>query len=333
MRFLAVLWLALILSVPLQTATAASSSFDGAAGALWIADKLALDGLASAGFDVSIFSPVHSPDAGNLTAWFLDVGQGDSILIQFRDKNILIDGGEMDMGTRVASYLRDRGVSRIDLLVATHPHSDHIGGLLEVLDEFQVARVLDSGQPHTSRTYENFLTRIDKKNIPYQVAQAGQKIDLHNDIDIEVLSPPVSGLGDDLNQNSVVLRIVYGRVAFLLMGDAGTAAENAIISSGHELKSDVLKVGHHGSRSATGKSFLKRAEPRVSIISAGLNNSYGHPAEETLKRLRQSGSLVYRTDLQGTVEVTTNGMAIYVSTQAKDGRTKPGKVAGRVVEA
>jgi beta-lactamase superfamily II metal-dependent hydrolase len=239
--------------------------------------------------------------------------------VQFRGKNILIDGGEREMGSRVGSYLRDHGVSKIDLLVATHPHSDHIGGLLEVLDEFDVLKVLDCGKPHTSRTYEDFLTRIDRNEIPYQVADAGQRIDLHPDIEIEVLSPPARRLGDDLNQNSIVLRIVYGRVAFLLMGDAGVEAEKAILSSGFEIKSDILKVGHHGSKSATGGSFLKRVEPRVSIISAGLGNSYGHPAAEIIRRLQKSGSLIYRTDMQGTVDVTTDGTAIYISAQAKGG--------------
>ncbi|HWQ18931.1 MAG TPA: MBL fold metallo-hydrolase [Methanotrichaceae archaeon] len=325
MRLLTVLWPALVLSLALLLIPSASAYPGSVAGVLGIADNLIPDGLIAAKSN-AIFLPVYSFSAGNLTAHVLDVGQGDSILIQFKGKNILIDGGEREMGPRVASYLRDRGVSKIDLMVATHPHSDHIGGLLEILDKFQVLKVLDSGQPHTSKTYEDFLTRIDRKDIPYQVAEAGQRIDLNPGIDIEVLSPPARRLADDLNQNSVVLRIVYGKVALLLMGDAGVEAEKVIISSGFEVKSDVLKVGHHGSKSATGGSFLKRVDPKVSIISAGLGNPYGHPAPEIIKRLQKSGIQIYRTDLQGTIDVTTDGVAIYVSTQARGGTAKAAAV-------
>lgn len=331
MRFLTVLWLVLVLSLVQQPVQAASAFPDGVAGILPAADNLALDGLIGAASDAALL-PVYSFGPSNLTAHILDVGQGDSILVQFKGKNILIDGGEREMGPRVASYLRDHGISRIDLMVATHPHSDHIGGLLEILDRFQVLKVLDSGQPHTSKTYEDFLTKIDQKDIPYQVADAGQRIDLNPGIDIEVLSPPAGRLGDDLNQNSIVLRIVYGKVAFLLMGDAGVEAEKKILSSGFEVRSDMLKVGHHGSKSATGGSFLKRVDPGVSIISAGLGNPYGHPAAEVVKRLEKSGTMVYRTDLQGTVDVTTDGTAIFVSAQCKDRKAKDAAV-GQKVEA
>lgn len=187
-----------------------------------------------------------------MTVHFLDVGQGDSELIQFNNKNILVDGGVQDMGPWVESYLHNHGVSSLELVVATHPHEDHVGGLITILRDFPVQQVLDSGQPDTSQTYESFLTLIDQKNIPYKVGFRGQTIDLDPGLKIEVLSPPAAHFSDDLNQNSIVLKITYGKVSFLLMGDAGFEAENSIMAAGYDLESTILKVGHHGSSSDTG---------------------------------------------------------------------------------
>jgi len=253
--------------------------------------------------------------SNNLTVHFLDVGQGDSELIQFNNKNILVDGGVQDMGPRVESYLRDHGVSSLDLVVATHPHEDHVGGLITILRDFPVQQVLDSGQPGTSQTYESFLTLIDKKNIPYKIAERGQTIDLDPSLKIEVLSPPATHFSDDLNQNSIVLKITYNLVSFLLMGDAGFDAENSIIVAGYDLKSTILKVGHHGSSSATGQAFLNAVQPAVSIIEVGAGNDYGHPTQQTLGALQRAGSATYWTDLDGNIVVTTDGVSYTVSTQ------------------
>jgi len=253
--------------------------------------------------------------SNNLTVHFLDVGQGDSELIQFNNKNVLVDGGVQDMGPRVESYLRDHGVSSLDLVVATHPHEDHIGGLLKVLNDFPVKQVLDSGQPDTSQTYESFLTLIDQKNIPYKIGERGQTIDLDRSLKIEVLSPPAAHFSDDLNQNSIVLKITYNQVSFLLMGDAGFEAENSIMAAGYNLKSTILKVGHHGSSSATGQAFLNEVKPAVQIIEVGAGNDYGHPTQQTLAALQQTGSATYRTDLDGNIVVSTDGVGYTVSTQ------------------
>jgi competence protein ComEC len=163
----------------------------------------------------------------NLTAHFLDVGQGDSILLQFDEKNVLIDGGTQEMGPRVETYLRNHGVSTLDLLVSTHPHEDHIGGLTTILKDFPVKQVLDSAQPHPSQNYETFLTLTDQKKILYNVAQRGQKINLDTNLKIEVLSPPKKLFLDDLNQNSIVLKVTYNKVSFLLMGDADSKLKTA----------------------------------------------------------------------------------------------------------
>ena len=251
----------------------------------------------------------------NLTAHFLDVGQGDSILLQFDGKNVLIDGGIQEMGPRVETYLRDHGVSSLDLLVATHPHEDHIGGLITILRDFPIKQVLDSGQPHSSQVYENFLTLIDQKNISYNVAQRGQKINLDTRLKIDVLSPPPTLFSDDLNQNSIVLKVTYNKVSFLLMGDAGFEAENSIKAAGYDLKSDILKVGHHGSSSASGTSFLAKVKPDISIIEVGGGNDYGHPTQKTLSSLQNVGSKIYRTDTDGNVVITTDGISYFIYTQ------------------
>jgi beta-lactamase superfamily II metal-dependent hydrolase len=251
----------------------------------------------------------------NLTAHFIDVGQGDSILLQFDGKNVLIDGGIQEMGPRVETYLRNHGVSSLDLLVATHPHEDHIGGLITILKDFSIKQVLDSGQPDSSQVYETFLTLIDQKNILYKVAQRGQKINLDTNLKIDVLSPPPTLFSNDLNQNSIVLKVTYNKVSFLLMGDAGFEAENSIKAAGYDLKSDILKVGHHGSSSASGTSFLAKVKPAISIIEVGTGNDYGHPTQKTLNALQNIGSEIYRTDTNGNIVITTDGTSYSISSQ------------------
>jgi competence protein ComEC len=249
----------------------------------------------------------------NLSVHFLDVGQGDSIFLQFNNKNVLIDAGDQDSGQTVESYLRSHGVSSLDLVVATHPHSDHIGGLITILNDIPIKQVLDSGQVHTTQTYENFLTLVDQKNIPFAVAERGQTIDLDPSLKIEVLSPQATPFPSDLNQNSVVLKVTYNKISFLLAGDAGFEAEDSM-AAGYDLKSTVLKVGHHGSSSSTGISFLSEVRPEVAVIEVGAGNAYGHPTSKTLSALQNTGSKVYRTDLDGNIVITTDGQSYSVST-------------------
>ncbi|MFA5268490.1 MAG: lamin tail domain-containing protein [Methanoregula sp.] len=271
-------------------------------------------------------SSLRANTTGDLRAYFLDVGQGDSSVILFKDKVILIDAGEIDRGDRVVSDLKKLGVTRIDLLVATHPHSDHIGGMPKVLAAFPVKKVLDSGIPSTSSLYEHFLETVDEENIPYVVAEQGQTIDLDPSLRILVLSPPKERIGDDINTNSIVLRISYGTVNLLYTGDATTAAEDVMVKAGYPLSADVLKVGHHGSSGSSSAAFLRRVDPEVAIISLGEDNEYGHPHRETLERLNAAGPLVLRTDLDGTVLVTSNGATYSVVTEkdSEDIWSQPG---------
>jgi beta-lactamase superfamily II metal-dependent hydrolase len=267
----------------------------------------------------------------NLTAYFIDVGQGDSELIQFAGKNILIDAGDQDAGPRVESYLRSHGITALDLVVATHPHDDHIRGLIPLLKDFPIKQVLDSGQSHTTQTFSTYLNLIDQKNIPFETAQRGQTIDLDPAIKIEVLSPPSTLFQDDLNQNSIVLKITYNKISFLLMGDAGIEAENSLLSSGYDLKSTVLKVGHHGSSSSTSSGFLAKVQPEIEIIEVGAGNDYGHPSQKTMSALQNTNSQIYRTDTNGNIIIDTNGESYTVTTEKQSWNTAASKSTASAV--
>jgi competence protein ComEC len=270
--------------------------------------------------DISGTGQSHQANnSGDLRAYFLDVGQGDSSLILFRDKVILIDAGEIDQGDQVVSDLQRLGVTRIDLLVATHPHSDHIGGMQKVLAAFPVRKVLDPGIPSTSSLYEHFLETIDTKKIPYVIAEQGQTIDLDPALRILVLSPPKKLLDTDLNGNSIILKISYGTTDLLYTGDAGDAAESALLKTGYSPAAQILKVSHHGSSDATSKAFLSRVNPEVAIISLGADNPYGHPHTETLSLLQATVPSICRTDRDGTILVRSDGASYSVATENGQG--------------
>jgi competence protein ComEC len=251
---------------------------------------------------------------------FIDVGQGDATLILSPEgKTILIDGGEADTG--VVEYLKGLGVNRIDLMVATHPHSDHIGGLVQVLQYMSVAKVVTNGQPNTTSTYENFLDAIASDQVEYVEVKRGDTISAGSLV-FTVLNPE-SNTGDDLNNNSLVLRLVYGNVAFLFEGDAEKDAEVSILGSGLPVQAQILKVGHHGDRAASSPDFLARVEPEIAVYFAGAGNEFGYPHPETLEALRALGAQVYGTDQDGTIVVTTDGNSYTVSSRRAQASPTP----------
>lgn len=242
------------------------------------------------------------------TVQFINVGQGDCTIITAGGRAMLIDGGPCDAGPAVVAYLKKSGIDSIDVLIATHPHEDHIGGLLAVLDDIPVKQVIDSGLVTSTPTYRSYLELIDRKGIPYHIVDRGDTIDFDPEVTVEVLSPPPGMVGnksdeDYINDNSLALKITYNRLTFLLMGDTGFDAENSLLASGISLKSDVLKVGHHGTRYSTGREFLAQVDPELSIIDVGVND-YGYPKADTLNRLEASGSGIMRTDLDGNIVIT-----------------------------
>ena len=263
-----------------------------------------------------LYKPAHL-----LRATFLDVGQGDAIFLQFpRGGNMLIDGGRGgrdDMGKRVVAYLRRQGVKRIDILLLTHPHDDHVGGLITVLKNFSVGLVLDSGQVHTSYFYEEFLGLVEEKQIPYQIIRAGEEIKGFKGVKLLVLHPPpylLEGTGSDLNNNSLVLKITYGKVSLLLTGDIEKEAEERLLRYGHYLKSTIIKVPHHGGGTSSTPSFLDLVNPRVAIISVGRRNPFRHPSPQVLQRYEERDVKIYRTDRQGAIILTSDGRSFWVRT-------------------
>lgn len=293
-----------------------------------LAVLLAVAGLAAAvsacappaGTEPRAGPPAARPDAGgpeggtsppHLTVHFIDVGQGDATLLQGPDFTILIDAGRHD-GDEVVPYLESVGVTALDLVVGTHPHSDHVGQLARVLERFPVAEVWLSGDVATSRTFERTVDAIEASGAAYHEPRAGEVFGFGS-ARLEVVNP--AELTGDFHEGSVGLRVVFGEVAFLFTGDAEAPTEAAMVARGHTLRAQVLQLGHHGSRTSSSPAFLRAVAPEVAVYSAGAGNAYGHPAPEVLARLARLGVTVYGTDVHGTIRVITDGKAYQVQTE------------------
>jgi len=262
-----------------------------------------------------------------LVVTFLDVGQGDSIVIQGPSgRAVLVDGGGeveghltgYDIGARrVVPALRRLRLRGIDILLLSHPHEDHVGGLVAVLQNFPVGLVLDSGFVHPAPSYPRFLRLVEEKQVPYRLARRGQLLDLGGGAAAVLLNPReplVIGSGSDVHANSVVARLVYGAASVLLTGDIEALTEAILLSEGTDLRSTVLKVAHHGSATSSTPVFLEAVAPRVAVISVGAMNPFGHPHRATLDALHAVGAVVYRTDVHGAVTVSTDGTQLWVRT-------------------
>jgi competence protein ComEC len=250
-----------------------------------------------------------------LTIAFIDVGQGDSILVILPNtKTLLIDGGEREGYGKVLASLQEHGLSHIDVVVATHPHADHIGGLVDIIKNVNVGEVLDSGQVHTTQTFEDFLDAVETKQIPLKSVRQGDSINLDPTVKIDVLNPPANLLDGadneaEFNDNSVVLKLTYGQFSVLLTGDMEERNEARLVTENTTtLDADVLKAGHHGSRTSSSIPFLNAVTPEVVIISLGAGNTYGHPHREALDRISAAGTEhLFRTDIDGTITLIANG--------------------------
>lgn len=234
---------------------------------------------------------------------FFDVGQGDSEFIELPDgKTILIDGSTRSAGDIVVSDITELGYDTIDYVIATHPHEDHIGGLTDVFDAFQIGSVVMSDGVTTTKTFEKFLNKIEEYNIPVSVPAPSSIIAEGNGYVLTCLGPINKGY-DDLNEYSIVVKLVVNGTSFLFTGDAEALNENEMLQAGAEVNADVLKVGHHGSSTSTSEAFLSAVSPEVAIISCGVDNEYGHPHDETLEKLSAANVETYRTDLNGDITV------------------------------
>lgn len=263
---------------------------------------------ASATAEVPVFSDEDTAASYGLNVHFIDVGQGDSILVESAGHFMLIDAGENNQGETVVSYLKQAGVSSLDYVIGTHPHSDHIGGLDNVIRSFDTKTLFLPPVEHTTATFEDVLDAAEEKGLSITAPVPGDSFSL-GEASFTLLSP-VKEYDDDLNDWSVGVRLSYGDNAFVMCGDAEEKAEQDIIKSGATLSADVLKAGHHGSNTATSDSFLKAVSPSVAVISCGKGNSYGHPHKETMEKLEKAGVNVLRTDELGTIIAHSDGTAI-----------------------
>ncbi len=250
---------------------------------------------------------------------FFDVGQGDAILIQTPShQNILIDGGpdpqriNLELSKKLPFWDRT-----IDLMISTQPQADHITGLVEILQRYKVKQVLEPGVPYDSSIYQEWLKLVEEGQIKHEIARVGQEIDLGQGIKLEVLNPPVEllqGTSHDVDNNGVVMKLSWGEVSFLFTADIREEAEFELIGQRADLRSTVLKVAHHGSKTSTSSQFLAAVDPEVAVISVGADNPFGHPGPEVVERLvdRLGEGKVYLTSENGTIEFITDGEKLWV---------------------
>lgn len=246
---------------------------------------------------------------------FIDVGQGSSVLLQSGSSGILVDAGEKEYGRRVVDYLNSHGIKQLDYVVATHPHTDHIGGLLTVLKEVSVKNVilpkLTSSNTPSTKTYESFLQIIYDKKINAIAAKYGKTYTVGKII-LTVLGPVEQN--KDLNNMSVICKADVNSTTFLLSADAETPEMRSVLKKSPELSCDIMLMGHHGSRTSLESRYLKYADPAAAVIQCGLNNSYGHPHEEVIDYLEQNSIRYYRTDLSGDIVFTCGSKGYKVKT-------------------
>ncbi len=245
----------------------------------------------------------------DLTVHYIDVGQGDSILIMSERENILIDAGENEYAESVASYIRQQGVTTLDYIIATHPHSDHIGGLPYVMSQFETKDVIvpyiSSDKTPSTVTYTRFLEAVRDNGLSLTPAKPGDEYIIGNAV-MKVLGP-CSDNYEDLNDYSVVVSLTHGKNSFLFMGDAEKKSEQDMTDAGMIPDSDILKTGHHGSNSSSGQKFLDIVTPEYAVISCGTGNRYNHPGTGTVERLASFTDKIFRTDQQGTIVIESDG--------------------------
>ena len=250
-----------------------------------------------------------------LVIHYIDVGQGDATFIEFpNNETMLIDAGEKEYEDKVLDYISDLNYDSIDYIVGTHPHSDHIGGLKNIIDNFSVGKVYLPKASSTSKTYTNLLKSIKNKGLVVNSANAGDSIIDNDKLDVEIIAPNSSDFSS-LNDYSVVLRIVYEDRSFLFMGDAEVLSEEEILDNNFDVRSDVIKVGHHGSNTSSSSRFLNKVKPSYAIISVGVDNKYYHPHPSILKRYEKLGSKIYRTDEEGDINLISDGNGIEIKSR------------------
>ena len=244
----------------------------------------------------------------DLKVYFIDVGQADSILVISKDEAMLIDAGNNEDGTDVVNFIKEKGITKLNYVIGTHPHEDHIGGLDDVINAFDIENVYLPDITTNTKTFEDVLDAIENKNLEITTPQIGDTFTL-GESNCEVKSTIIDN--SNLNLASLVIRLEFGETSFLFMGDAETDNEEQTTWE----QTTVLKVGHHGSDTSSSLEFLEQVQPQISVIMVGKDNSYGHPNQETLEKLEEVGAQIYRTDENGTITITSDGTECHVETE------------------
>lgn len=265
-------------------------------------------------FAVALISCQKSAQSNNIKIHYIDVGQGDCELIQIEDKNILIDSGTSDK--KALDYLKSIGIKKIDYVIATHPHEDHIGSMDDVIKAFDIGTFYTPKATTTTKTFENMVKALKAKDLKMTVPKVGEKITIGN-ATLTFLAPN-NDKYEDLNNYSIVVKLKYGNNSFIFMGDAEDISEGEILKKQLDIKADVIKVGHHGSHSSTTKEFLDKINPKYAVISCEKGNDYGHPHKETLTKLNGKNINVFRTDLNGTIIAESDGKEIFFNVKPVD---------------
>lgn len=257
---------------------------------------------------------VSSEGNSDVSVHFLDIGQGDSIFVELPNGEcMLIDAGVANKGEFIESYISESGYNKIDYLVATHPHADHIGSMAYVVSNMDIGQVYMPNVSTTTKTYEKLLEAIQQKGLKIKSAKAGMNIVEESDLRVDILAP-VKIDEDELNNCSIIIKITYGYDSYLFIGDAEKEELDTVSS---DMSADVLKVGHHGSRTSTTEKFLEQVNPKYAVISCGADNDYGHPHKETIDLLEMLDVEYYRTDIEGTITITSDGSRNYIIIKEK----------------
>lgn len=277
--------------------------------------KTLLSILIVTGLCITPYENVFGDQRSLLKVHIIDVGQGDSILIQTpSNKIVLIDGGPPVAGKKVVDYLEKRNIDSIDLLIATHPDMDHIGGLPDVMNSVKVKQVIDSGKFYFTRAYRKYIRNIRKQKIPLKIAELNEKIDIDPSVNIKILNTYERFKNN--NESSIVVKITFGEIDFLLLGDIEREQEKELVEK-FDVAADIVKVAHHGSKTSSSLNFLQRVNPDVALLTYSKQNNFGHPVPQVISHLNHIRAQIYSTAVYGNILIYTNG-ASYIIDPEKD---------------